>query len=352
MRLALLAALALVAFGQEVCNAPRALTEEELLDEEDSEMASLEVRLLQTRLQPQRVARDVADVPAPSAKEAAPAVVAPVEEAARAPEVPAGPASQTPAQAEAAAVQERITPESRGDPALLESAVDMEGGIMSLDHNGNICMLCNKPLPERVGGKNYSEFRRDCGGRSSKTGPSADDLALPAVSFLDSGEASGRSTNGFCELNFAKSCVDAVANQDYLYWPKSLDLDHASLRANAPWDARYCHLNGFLEASVVKLQHNFTGMRDAAAELCRTKYAKHDISKLTFLDMMQSARYEDQEGPSLLEAERLAAWNCAMGDLGCDIALCTYSFCHKGEGKVGLYSECAGWNPVQGMPSN
>lgn len=222
-------------------------------------------------------------------------------------------------------------------------------GVVSLDHNGNVCMLCGRPLSERLGNRKYSKFRMDCGGRSSSAGPSAVDLALPAVRFASAVRSRQTPTNGFCELNFAKSCVDAVANKDYLYWPKSLDLASAAMRANSPWDARYCHLNGFLERSIVELQNNFTGMQGKARELCSTKYDKYGIDKLTFLDMMSKSRYDDREAPTLEEAELLAAWNCAMGDLGCDMAMCAYSFCRKDGGSFGLYGECAGWDPVMGM---
>eukprot|EP00933_Yihiella_yeosuensis_P080655 TRINITY_DN94119_c0_g1_i1.p1 TRINITY_DN94119_c0_g1~~TRINITY_DN94119_c0_g1_i1.p1 ORF type:complete len:314 (-),score=69.63 TRINITY_DN94119_c0_g1_i1:116-1057(-) len=217
--------------------------------------------------------------------------------------------------------------------------------VLSLDHNGRVCMLCNKPLPDRIGNRQYTEFRRDCGNRSSSTGPSAADMAVPAVELWKSGS----NTNGFCELNFAKSCADAVANKDYLYWPKSIDLKHSSMRANVRWDGKYCQLNGFLQRDVVMLQHNFTAMRDRANELCQTKYTRHGIQGLTFLDMMEKSRHEDQASPSQKEAEEMAAWSCAMGDLGCDMAMCTYSFCDRG-GNIGLYDECKGWDPVAGMP--
>mmetsp|Transcript_102726 Transcript_102726/g.306898 ORF Transcript_102726/g.306898 Transcript_102726/m.306898 type:complete len:352 (+) Transcript_102726:79-1134(+) len=234
--------------------------------------------------------------------------------------------------------------------ASAADASDHSDGVVSLDHNGRVCMLCGKPLPERVGNRTYTEFRMDCGSRSSTTGPSATDLTVPAVAFAKPGDGGRLPMNGFCALNFAKSCADAVANRDYLYWPKSLDLSSEAMRTNAPWDARYCSLNGFLHKDVVALQHNFTGMRAKAQELCSTKYAKHGIEKLTFLDMMSKSRYEDKDAPTLHEAELLAAWNCAMGDLGCDMAMCAYSFCHQRQGALGLYGECAGWDPVSGMP--
>ena len=81
--------------------------------------------------------------------------------------------------------------------------------VMSTDHNGKVCMLCNAPLPERINrSAPYTAFRKDCGKYSSATGPSLDVMALPAV------QVAGGKAEGFCALNFAKSCADAVANKE------------------------------------------------------------------------------------------------------------------------------------------
>merc|ERR1712032_575231 len=107
-----------------------------------------------------------------------------------------------------------------------------------------------------------------------------------------------------------------------------------------------CQQNGFLESDVVMLQNNFTGMRDKARELCGTKYKKHGIEKLTFLDMLAASRHNGEESPNVNAAEKLAAWSCAMGDLGCDMAMCVYSFCKKPKNQIGFYGQCEGWHPV------
>lgn len=233
----------------------------------------------------------------------------------------------------------------KGDEKALDAA-DVEG-LVTLDHNGHLCMLCAKPLPERVD-KEYKEFRTDCGRSSSPTGPAATDLSKPVVQFMEEGNQMKK--NGFCELNYAKSCADAIANKDYMYWAKSLNLKDPRMRSTAIWDARYCYKNGFLDKDVVALQHNFYGMQVKARELCKLKYAKHGIDKLSFLDMMTLSKYNDASAPSLQDAEALAAWNCGMGDIGCDMAMCAYSYCDKGNGTIGLYDECEGWDPIKGMP--
>lgn len=302
-----------------------AQSEVEVEQAEEAETAMMEVQLLQTKVQTR---------PMPIGPSGPSSVTVPLDSA------PSSEDGPPPAHDGSVAKAPEASPADPGPP----------DGIVSLDHNGRVCMLCGRPLPERLGGKSYTRFRRDCGGRSSPTGPTAADLTVPAVQFARPGVGAEPPMNGFCALNFAKSCADAVANEDYLYWPKSLDLASESMSANAPWDARYCSLNGFLERDILALQHNFTGMQAKAHELCSMKYAKHGIDKLTFLDMMSKSRYDDKNAPTLEEAELLAAWNCAMGDLGCDMAMCAYSFCRKGRGSFGLYGECAGWDPVTGMP--
>jgi hypothetical protein len=292
--------------------------------EEEAEAAMMDVRLVQTKLMTTRKA--------PLHRHA--------HQDAEDAEMDAGSAAARGAPSQVA---------STGDATAASAAAgDRTGSIVTMDHNGKVCMLCNAPPAERVGAASYEAFRTDCGARSSPTGPSASDLTRPAVQFM---QIEGRETNGFCELNFAKGCVDAIANRDYLYWAKSLNMEHPVMKPNAPWDARYCKKNGFLEPALVQLQHNFTGLQSTARELCRTKYAKYGINKLSFIDMMSKARYDDGEAPSLAEAEELAAWNCAMGDLGCDMAMCAYSFCTRSDGTLGLYGECEGWDPVEGMPS-
>lgn len=240
-------------------------------------------------------------------------------------------------------------PAAEPQAAAEESQAGDTEHVITKDHNGKVCMLCSTPSPERLGDRKYDRFLTDCGSESSATGPSPQAMAKPAVELWKRGEEI-KGANGFCTLNFAKSCADAVANQDYSYFAKSIDFHNPTMRANVRWDGRYCHLNGFLEESVVKLQHNFTALQHHARELCETKYAKHGVERLSFLDMLELSRQEKADAPSLQEAETMAAWNCAMGELGCDIAMCAYSFCDKAGSQPGLYGECEGWDPLVGMP--
>jgi len=223
--------------------------------------------------------------------------------------------------------------------------------LVHKDQNGKVCLLCGEPTPTRLGGKQYPKPRDDCGNYSTRTGPVEEALYKRAVEYNRPATSEAPAMNGFCQLNYAKSCADAIVFKDYTYWAKSFHLDQAAMKKTAAFDARYCKANGFLDASVVQLLHNFTGMQRKAQELCSTKYAKHGIENLTFLDMMKRSRYDLADAPKQEDAEVLAAWNCAMGDLGCDMAMCAYSFCEKADGSVGVYNECEGWDEVNGVHS-
>ncbi|OLP97284.1 hypothetical protein AK812_SmicGene20389 [Symbiodinium microadriaticum] len=232
-------------------------------------------------------------------------------------------------------------PAAEPQAAAEESQADDTEHVITKDHNGKVCMLCSTPSPERLGDRKYDRFLTDCGSESSATGPSPQAMAKPAVELWKRGEEI-KGANGFCTLNFAKSCADAVANQDlfrvpmrvydqkydrfltdcgsessatgpspqamakpavelwkrgrfclvladYSYFAKSIDFQNPTMRANVRWDGRYCHLNGFLEESDM-------------LELSRQEKAD---------DMLELSRQEKADAPSLQEAETMAAWNCA-----------------------------------------
>jgi len=253
----------------------------------------------------------------------------------------------------AARISSSVKKSSEAQAAENGDAAESEGSSMvTSDHNGRVCILCDKPLPHRLGGKTYNYSRMDCGGKSSPNGPTQEALNTPVAEFSRAATKHDAATNGFCELNFAKSCADAIINQEYMYFAKSTNLAHHKLKENAKWDGRYCQKNGFLTHEFRLLQQNFTALQEKASALCKSKYAKFGLDKMTFTDMTRRARYDDPAAPTLEDAEFLAAWNCAMGDLGCDIALCSYSFCEEGkdDSSIGLYDQCKGWDPVKGMP--
>merc|ERR1740121_2317550 len=110
-------------------------------------------------------------------------------------------------------------------------------------------MMCDKPPLHRTGGKQYATFRKDCGSHSTPTGPDMAALTTPVLQLL----SKDKDMNGFCALNYAKACADAIANEDYLYWAKSLDFSSEDLHREVAFNTRYCQLNGFLDSKVTRL---------------------------------------------------------------------------------------------------
>jgi hypothetical protein len=218
------------------------------------------------------------------------------------------------------------------------------------DHNGHQCDICGKPLASRLPpGKKYKEFRTDCG-KSARNIKNY--LMKPLYSFTKSAEETenGLPTNAFCELNMQKTCNDAIANRDYMYYAKSIRGLEQSPAKKYDWS--YCQQNGWLEKDIVDLAHsgNFEAMRKRADDDCNGKYMKYNWKKITLGSM--AARYIPgiafRGHATHYEANFLGGWNCAMGDAACDMTYCAYSYCDLGDGKARLYSECPGWDPVKG----
>jgi len=175
--------------------------------------------------------------------------------------------------------------------------------------------------------------------------------------------------SGFCEMGWSL-CPDAKANKDYTFYAKGLGVDWVKLAGAV--DKEYCGLNGWLKPEIATLVHNFTALQAKGEELCKTKYAKFSetATLLGIQDAMRAGLADNFNGDKslpqvLLEARtdpaRLimdetasgmaAAWNCALGDLSCDIAYCNYAYCEKGDGSYGVMEECEGWDKVHGMPA-
>jgi hypothetical protein len=217
------------------------------------------------------------------------------------------------------------------------------------DHNGKQCDICGKPLASRLPkGKTYSEFRLDCG----KTSRNFKNLLTKTLYSMTktAEENGGVATNAFCELNMQKTCNDAVANKDYMYYAKSVrGLEHSPAKK---YDWNYCQKNGWLEKDLVELAHSgdFEAMRQRGEDDCNGKYMKYNWKKITLGSMM--ARYLPgiaiRGTPTHHEANFLGGWNCAMGDAACDMTYCAYSYCDLGDGKPRLYGECPGWDPITG----
>eukprot|EP00413_Alexandrium_margalefii_P014442 CAMPEP_0204532138 /NCGR_PEP_ID=MMETSP0661-20131031/11561_1 /ASSEMBLY_ACC=CAM_ASM_000606 /TAXON_ID=109239 /ORGANISM="Alexandrium margalefi, Strain AMGDE01CS-322" /LENGTH=291 /DNA_ID=CAMNT_0051538357 /DNA_START=68 /DNA_END=943 /DNA_ORIENTATION=- len=233
-------------------------------------------------------------------------------------------------------------------PALAqtEGVRSMTGGApWEPDMNGRPCMLCQTPYPERSDRK-YVQ-RTDCGNNTLLTkskDPSFKEI--PLITFSRPAGNGRNATTAWCELNFQKMCADGIYNRDFLFQAKSI-----TYRLN--WDSTYCYLNGWLAPEFVALQHDFDGMNAKQKALCASpKYMQYGWnSTYNYHDFENAYDLGNYRGyPTYDEAIKVGAFQCAMGNAGCDISYCAYSYCDLGNGVIGRYSQCPGWDPVKGMP--
>jgi len=198
---------------------------------------------------------------------------------------------------------------------------------------------------------------------SAKVSAAAQMDETPAIKFNVGG------WSGFCEMGWSL-CPDAKANKDYVYYAKGVGPVYA--RASGKTDRFYCGQNGFLKPEIASIVHNFTALQAKGEELCKTKYAEYaESAKFTGIaDAMNAGIADNFDGHksfaqavadiaadpySMIMDEKAsnmaAAWNCALGDLACDLAYCNYAYCEKGDGSYGIMEECEGWDKVHGMPA-
>lgn len=204
------------------------------------------------------------------------------------------------------------------------------------DHPGH------SPPPETLApGFSYSEPEGSgCGDRPAWTESAPADT--PAAQFSVDG------WSGFCQTGWSL-CPDAIANRDYMYYAKGLNL--ACITMNNGTDKEYCRKNGFLEPEIASIVTSFTAMQARAESLCATKY-NTTLQQTCTTDFQSTGVAEEQDlDLSEEDANKGAIWNCAMGDLGCDIAYCNYFYCLRADGSVGFMDECEGFDRVNGMPA-
>mmetsp|Transcript_41268 Transcript_41268/g.76794 ORF Transcript_41268/g.76794 Transcript_41268/m.76794 type:complete len:282 (+) Transcript_41268:50-895(+) len=224
----------------------------------------------------------------------------------------------------------------RTQPSLPPLISDSDFGY----DRGHFCYLCDiEPLPGRMNSSQQYRTRADCGNHSIYEHPEF--LSEPVHSFNFPG------SSAYCELNHEKSCADAMYNQDFSLWAKSFDA-----KANTP-DMAYmqwvCAANGFLSDEFLKLAHDFQAMQAKSDQLCASeRYSRYDWMTISTFEAMRNYMAE-LDDPTVTGAERVEAYKCAMGSLGCDIAMCVYSYCRLSNGSIGIYDECEGWDPVKGM---
>jgi len=192
--------------------------------------------------------------------------------------------------------------------------------------------------------------------------------SAPARSFLVAGSGSDPGWNGFCELGWTL-CPDAVANQDYSYYWRGLGPNWVGLAGSI--DSQYCLNNGWLKPDIARIVRNFTALKAKGEELCREKYQEFTVDGYKPYDVLNcsdganvavelgldhkaTAESHGVKDYSVMDGEAAAvaaAWNCALGDVSCDIAYCNYAYCEQPDGTAGIMSECEGWDVKRGMPA-
>lgn len=178
---------------------------------------------------------------------------------------------------------------------------------MELDEHGHLCYLCNlEPFQERREKGRVYHKRKDCGNHSLYEHPENNWAPVHAFNLPGS--------PAYCELNHEKSCADAMYNQDFLFWAKSFDVRDPE-RAYMKWA---CVSNGWLKPEFVLLQHDYEATQAKSDELCASeRYLQYGWNTtMTSSDALKN--YMSELGnASVAGAERMEAYKCAMGSLGC-----------------------------------
>lgn len=211
-----------------------------------------------------------------------------------------------------------------------------------VDAKGRLCPRCKTPPPERVD-RNYT-LRADCGNHSPSVDPAA--ASEPVISFYRPAVDGRPETSAVCELNFDVACANAIYNEDLLFYAKAMNTFRG-----LTWDPWYCQMNGFLKPDIVALQHDFEGSLARAKQICDAIPLTYGWNTtMTLDDHVPLAGNLRPRRPTPEELESNVAWTCAVGNVACDLAWCAYTYCDKGDGTIGVYDDCDGWDPVRGMP--
>jgi len=265
-------------------------------------------------------------------------------------------------------------------PALLKDIADevQSKRTMSPTHHDQVMGMA--PWPENIApGKSYLEPAVGC---TSPPEWAKTNIHAPAIEYNTSG------WNGFCEAQFPL-CPDAVVNKDYSYYWAGLGPDWVKQAGKV--DGEYCRQNGWLKPEFRAILHDFEALQAKGKEECQTKWSNYGLDtvevgglpgivnkgmmkkavKVTVDSVLAVANKHEEptlgniakeslatvlnshQGDLMMDpstAHQLAAWNCAMGDVSCDIAYCNHAYCEKSDGTVGMLDECEGYDLFRGMP--
>jgi len=226
-------------------------------------------------------------------------------------------------------------------------------GSICLDSHGRVCRLCGEPLRTFDFYQDYI-VRDDCGNRSDwspdSTVPLASVIRPQGAGVLPPRAGPPTSwTNGWCEFNVQKAIADADANRDYFYYASTF-----VVRPGFAYDFSYCRHNGFVTDELAANLRNYDLLYNRSAELCTAldvEFNVHAISSVDFLKLVDpsaddpsSPNYDPNPPPMPAQKARaLAAWACAMGGVGGDMAYCSYTYKDLGGGKFCQYPAGPGW---------
>lgn len=147
--------------------------------------------------------------------------------------------------------------------------------------------------------------------------------------------------DGFCQIGWTL-CPDAHASGDYGHYARGLvESPGFGEEVAVIADTKYCGLNGFLEPDIKAIAGNFTALQAKGEELCSTTF------NTSYQHTVTLSMNNNGTTPGETEAEyyaKVATWNCAMGDLSCDLAYCNTAFCKQEDGSFGAMGECEGWD--------
>eukprot|EP00438_Fugacium_kawagutii_P000321 Skav210722 [mRNA] locus=scaffold849:168489:172155:+ [translate_table: standard] len=239
---------------------------------------------------------------------------------------------------------------------LLEILRGPMAELSSIDVNGRRCFGCDAP-----GGHGYLQ-RSDCGAQNVFDHP--ENLDKPLRSFSRAAGPGQNASNAYCELNYGKTCADAIFNEDYLMFTKALNLS----KSTAGYDLQVC-------PEIRAVQHDFAQLTSKAQEFCSAPERQKDRWGWERLGAGPGRRVHDVgrvpravSAPAALASRRLgvAAGRPVAGQLGAladpwgswgwdgcpgkPVPWALQPATWPTEGSFGLREECDGWDAVKGMP--
>jgi len=198
--------------------------------------------------------------------------------------------------------------------------------------------------------------------------PPPDDLYRDIVDVLDEHSGiDGSCYFGFADVSFSQ-CAVAHEHRDYheyvanLGYSDFLNPNGSIMRVKYDggtfntrnnifvFDDMYCHAMGFLQIGQVALT-NYSLWSSLAQDKCRKLGQQFsNFEGMSFVEMARrmvhlSAALTDHiaghgPAPTVQDIQKHAAYKCALGSIGCDMAHCSQNFCMLEDDYIGHWGEC------------